>query len=212
MDLSDYELEFATRVLCDVPIPRKLDLAYLFAQTADNASSVFATGAQLRRANPSLEIAICGSDNTHHGYPGLHDWHARLLLEPYSVPLQKIVSIPHLPAPNTLAEAENLVRYAKKHCVTSVAIVAPPFHQPRACLTTITIAKEEYPELQVYNAVGVTLPWGEVALHSQGILSGKRSELIREEWDRIRKYQHSGDRCLCSIKVALDYLNARDTR
>ncbi|MEK6807618.1 MAG: hypothetical protein AABX75_01170, partial [Nanoarchaeota archaeon] len=198
MGLRELELAFATRVLCDVRAPR-LDLAYLFAQTSDNERSVFAAGAHLYGHNPGLNIGLCGSENTNHGYPGLGAWRDKLFSQPYEINAQCIIPIPHPNAPNTLSEAETLVNYAKENGMTHLGIVAPPFHLPRAFITIVTVVRDEYPKLKIYSVVGTTLPWDEVVRHSQGVTTGKRSELISGEWERIRKYQKEGDRLLCSV-------------
>jgi len=63
--------ELLTRILCDVTLPRKTDLIYLYGQTSDNEDSVLnrgihALGQNLVREN---KIGICGLKESY-GYPG----------------------------------------------------------------------------------------------------------------------------------------------
>ena len=109
---------------------------------------------------------------------------------------------------NTLTEAEALVEYAKNYEFKSIIVTAPPFHQLRSFMTTVGVAIREYPRLNVFSLPGVTQPWNEQVIHSQGVLTAERWQLIQSELKRIEKYTLKGD--LASIDVVLDYLNVRD--
>ena len=73
----------------------------------------------------------------------------------------------------------------------------------------VSIALEEYPELLLYSSPGPALPWQEKVVHSQGTLTGTRSEIIHSELERIERYQKKGD--LAQTEAILAYLDRRDT-
>jgi hypothetical protein len=75
-------------------------------------------------------------------------------------------------------------------------------------MTTVSVALREFPELRVYNRVGMALPWHETVFHSQGTLACTRSDLIHRELERIERYQAKGD--LASTAEVFDYLTQRD--
>jgi hypothetical protein len=89
-----------------------------------------------------------------------------------------------------------------------VFVVAAPFHQLRAFITTASVVLREFPELRVYNQVGTALPWGETVYHSQGTLQCTRGELIQSEMARIERYRRKGD--LVSAEEISRYLHWRD--
>ena len=108
---------------------------------------------------------------------------------------------------NTRTESEAAIDLFKQKQVSSVYVVAPPFHQLRALMTFVTVALQEYPEVQIYSYPGKPLPWDETVPHSQGTTIDSRSNLIHVELERIRKYQRKGD--LGSPRSVLDYLKSR---
>ena len=199
--------ELLIRVLCDIEPAEPVDAAYLFAQTADNQQSVFDTGLALAAAGQADRILIADS-GVMSGYPGFQAWRQELLAS--GLPEKKLAGTPTsaFATLHTLIEATALVQYARMHHVHKLLIVAPPFHQLRAFMTVVTVARRELPELRVYNRVGGSLPWQEVVVHSQGTLQCQRRELIQSELDRIDRYQQKGD--LAPKDEILNYLNWRD--
>jgi hypothetical protein len=111
---------------------------------------------------------------------------------------------------NTLIEANAMIRCAKHNQYTDIYVIASPFHQLRAFMTSVTAAQKFYPEINIYSHNGHPLPWQDRVAHSQGETSGLRRDLIGGEFDRIRKYQQKGD--LASDTDVLCYLNKRDDR
>ena len=76
-------------------------------------------------------------------------------------------------------------------------------------MTAVTVALREYPELLIYSYPGIAMSWQEEVIHSQGTLKAKRRDLIKEELERIEKYQGKGD--LTTPEQVLGYLNKRET-
>ncbi|MEW5957539.1 MAG: YdcF family protein [Chloroflexota bacterium] len=200
-------IELLIRTLCD-PLPEfPVDAAYLFAQTADNQAAVFSAGLELIRQQQARQLLFTGSAACP-GYPGFEAWQQELVKRGLSRAVISGVPNDSFPLLHTLIEATALVRYAHQRRLTSLVVVASPFQQLRAFMTTISVVLREYPELQVYNRVGAALPWHETVIHSQGTLECQRHALIQSELDRIERYHAQGD--LASTEQVLRYLNRRD--
>lgn len=204
--MSGALLELAVRVLCDTE-PLELPRAtYLYAQTIDNESSVFAAARALARRKPGPALLIPFSP-ARDGYPGYPAW--RSALESLGIPSEQIVPVPaeDFENLNTRTEAIALVRYLKAENIRSVFITASPLHQIRAVATVISVALDELPELAIFSFPGPALPWTETAVHSQGIVRDTRSRLIASELERIERYQAKGD--LKPTNELLEYLDRR---
>jgi hypothetical protein len=199
--------ELLVRVLCDVDVAEPVPAAYLFAQTADNQQSVFETGLTLSRKNSVDKLLIPDSEPMS-GYPGFLAWQQQLLAA--GLPAEKVAGIPtsSFSTLHTLIEAKTLVNHARTCGINRLFIIAPPFHQLRAFITTVSVLLQDFSELRVYNRVGKSLPWNETVVHSQGTLQCQRSELIQSELDRIERYRQKGD--LAPEKEILNYLKWRD--
>ena len=100
--------------------------------------------------------------------------------------------------------------------VSALLLVAPPFHLPRALLTTLSALKRlrgvpSAPRLHVYSVAGDRSGgawWGEAAARSQGAVGRTRTELVSGELDRLLSYAAKGD--LISPTEALQILDERD--
>ncbi len=196
---TEYEvIELTMRVLCDVRASTCADVAYLFSETDDNAPSIFATGARLMKEAVTSRIAILGRESLPGQgslpcYAGHVAWQEELIkrgIEPFVIleiqpPLEVLA--------HTQTEAIALVQHAKDAGWKAIYIVASPFHLLRAMVDTITIVLRNCPNLKVYAVVGTTQSWVEEALHSQGVVRGRRYELIGGELDRIDCYYRKGD-------------------
>ena len=197
--------ELLHRIFCD-PLPDVCETAYIFGQTPDNEASVFQRVQWLVEQGKTLAVWIPGTEAMS-GYPGRKAWCDRIATH---VSPQLVKPVPTEPTDslNTLIEAQATVRFAKAQGVKSLLVVAVPFHQQRAVMTTISVALAEYPTLRVYSAPGMPIDWQATVVHSQGTLQGKRYELIYGEQERIDKYGKKGD--LASRGTVLNYLRQRD--
>jgi hypothetical protein len=201
-------IELLIRVLCDIVPGVQADGAYLFAQTVDNQQSVFEEGVDLIKQCRAKRLLIPDSA-PRCGYPGFRAWHQALLgpglreADVIGVPTASFSTL------NTLVEAEALVRYAKRKAIARVFVVAAPFQQLRAFVTTVSVVLREFPELRIYNRAGAALAWDETVVHSQGTLRCKRGELIQSELERIERYRGKGD--LVSEEEVFSYLRWRDS-
>src|SRR5258708_1286070 len=197
--------ELVTRVLCDTAAPARLaDAAYLFGETADNESSGLAAALLAGKLGRAKRIALCGEKGSH-GYPGFDNWKKKLVQ--LGITAASIVGIPisHAFPPSTHAEAWGLAQHAKKNKWKNIYVVAPPMHQLRAFVTTVTAFTREGAPTRIFNFVGLPQRWEEHIIHSQGIQEGTRSELLGEELKKIEKYYRKGD--LISGEEVLKYLN-----
>jgi len=195
------------RVMADDVPDQKPDAAYLVGETIDNASSVLLRGAQLWKQGLVPKIAI-QKGGEGFGYCGYEYSRRQLLLG--GVPANHIIPMPIL----SEFEEGKIVHMAMDLKWRRVYIVAPPFHQLRSFITAVTAADHAYPELKIYNYVGVPLSWKKPAIHSQGTFSGNRIELFLGEIQRIQTYQEASVKApltpLVSIERALAYLDQRD--
>ena len=205
------EVEFAElimRTYADEKPAFMADAVYCYGQERENTSSVAVRAVQLLNNGVTKGIAIPTYGNLEK-----YNWFytfVRDMLLTQGTPERKIVPIPH-PEEFSIAhshtEAIGLARFAKTMNWKIVLVTASPSHQLRAFIETITAVLREHPHLLVYSVVGTTLPWTRYALHSQGVIGGKRFEVIPSELKKILAYHLKGD--LCSAKEALDYLNQR---
>jgi hypothetical protein len=202
-------LELTIRTLCDVRAKTVADGVFLYSQTEDNQHSVLSAALAVIKDGLAEKILIVDSDSKS-GYPGFSVWEKELLTMgiPKSVisgvDLRKAISL------NTLIEAEAMIEHAKRNHYQVVYVIASPFHQLRAFMTSVTVALTRFPEVRIYSYGGSPLPWLDSAVHSQGKTAGPRKELIRGEIERIQKYQRKGD--LASEIDVLTYLDNRDKR
>jgi uncharacterized SAM-binding protein YcdF (DUF218 family) len=127
----------------------------------------------------------------------------------YGIADERIEDVPMEPTEilHTLIEARAVVRYAETNRYQRLIVVSAPFHQPRAFITTASVALREYPALKLYSVPGNAQPWDEVVTHSQGTLTGTRAGLIAQEAQRIETYTALGD--LASRDKLLEYLRVR---
>ncbi|MDD5110183.1 MAG: hypothetical protein PHI63_03130 [Patescibacteria group bacterium] len=204
-------LRLLTLVLCD-RLPRHPLPRYLVGETDDNRPAVLMRVCDAKlpewQINPP-PIAITGGQTT--GYSGTDSWIEAMVVG--GIKRNRICVVPMAEPLNTFTEMLALVRYAEQTAGwNALAIVAAPFHQLRAFLSVVGAMKRlgrlNPPTLWVYNVPGVALPWGEVALHSQGEVRDRRVGLIDAELERIRTYTAKGD--LPPAEEALSYLWLRD--
>ncbi len=202
-------LVLLTRVMADVS--RAADAAYLVGQTRDNAASVLCMGAELLRQDlvPMLAVQKGGGNSGYCGFNYCLDALRNLGVPPEAV---AAVEFPEeMGRANTLTEHISFARFAKQSGWGQILLVAPPFQQLRAFISAVTAASREHPALKIYNRVGWPLPWNQVATHSQGRLTERRTDLIIAEVERIGRYQRDGQPYpLVSTDAALEYLDRRD--
>lgn len=200
--------ELIIRALTDTKPTEPTDGLFLFGQTEDNQTSVFATAKLLIETNQVPRVMFLNTPPMS-GYPGFEAWHTQL--QQLGIPAGKLEGIPVPPGTNklhTLKEATAMVHHARSKGYRRIFVAASPFQQPRAFMAAVTAVHRFYPELHLYSQPGQPQPWSEEARHSQGEVEATRVELIAGEIERIHKYQGIGD--LNSIEQVLAYLNTRD--
>ncbi len=182
----------------------KLDCAYLFAETEDNQGSIFKSAAEIRGQEIAREFWVTDSENPI--WPGYTKWRNHL---GQIIGYANIKSIPlGTPNHNTLTESQALVKYAKENKQSRIYVVAPPFHQLRAFVTTASEAIKENNSLSIFSYIG-DLPiddeyWNTEVVHSQGVLKNTRAGLMGDELNRIKNYSN-----ILPPKLILDYIDKR---
>ncbi len=200
------------------PLPGEADVVYPFTETSDNQRSVLKKAAEILHAGRAKKIAVADG-NDQNGYPGSGPWVAELT-GVHNVAHNDIVLVEHKDRSklNTYHEFIEFVKFALTQNWKSVAIVAPPFHLPRAYITAVSAmlkcaadeGKDEKFWLKIYAQCGVAEPWNVCVHHSQGKISGTRQALLAGELNRLVKYHEKGD--LLKPTDVIYYLNWRDTR
>ena len=142
------------------------------------------------------------------GYPGFSSWTDELNKSGIQSDDIVGVELSRTNSLNTLIESEAIIKYAAQKKYRSLYVVSSPFHQLRAFMTLVTVALRYYPEILIFSYTGISLPWLEKVVHSQGTLSGTRKDIIKAEFERIEKYKQKGD--LSSEIEILEYLNKSD--
>ena len=199
--------ELIVRVLCDVRAETPADGAVLYSQTFENQNSVLHAAKNILQNQLARKILFVNSGPIS-GYPGFSTWKSALIK--LGIQSADIVGVALMKTPslNTLVESEALINYAVKQKLRSVYVVSSPFHQLRAFMTLVTVALRYYPDLQIFSYPGISLPWLDKTVHSQGTLTGTRKDIIQAEFERIEKYKQKGD-LLSEIEI-INYLNRRD--
>jgi hypothetical protein len=199
--------ELSIRVLCDIRAKITVDGAVLYSQTKDNQNSVILAAKNILYNKLAKKILFIKSGPIS-GYPGFSTWTSELNKlgiqsnDMVGVELMKTNSL------NTLIESQAFINYAVQKKYRSLYVVSSPFHQLRAFMTLVTVALRYYPEILIFSYTGISLPWLDKVVHSQGTLSGTRKDIIKAEFERIEKYKQKGD--LSSEIKIIEYLNKRD--
>ena len=204
--MSDH-VELLLKIFSDPWPAEPVEAAYLFSETLPNQESVFAAARELldRGRVRRLLISDCRAKS---GYIGVAAW--RDAMSAYGISLPCVDEVPMEPTEilHTLIEAQAVVRLAQARRYRHLIVVAAPFHQERAFVTTVSVTLREYPRLRVYSHPGAAQRWDEVVTHSQGTLRATRAELIAREQERIAAYTAQGD--LAERANILQYLRRRD--
>lgn len=205
VDESDSEATFLLRAVSDqLPRPEPNSRVALYGSilTSDNSNAVFDGLAEASRhfdGSSLLLVVNCSNGHLSKEIPGM--------VEPIyvvkSVKTREIRDkIELVPWPhhgiNTLNEMQVVVTHLHKHYPTirALVVVSAPFHLPRALLTTLQVVEQHHQSLLVFaHAPSLSNEnyWLRRVSHSQGALSGRRVDLIRDELTRIREYSAKGD-------------------
>eukprot|EP00392_Amoebophrya_sp_AT5.2_P000040 g40.t1 len=111
--------------------------------------------------------------------------------------------------------------------IRKLGIIAPTIHLLRAFMTTASVlltmrhdevvvvneAQEEnfnsaeFDDVQIFAIPGAVTDWNGYVVHSQGIASGSRTDILDGEFARIERYYEKGD--ILPPELILDYLRNR---
>lgn len=206
-------LKFTTVALADTP-PDKADAAYVFSETDDNKDSGLAKAAELYSAARVPTICCSGSGpyqpdpKVPEAFSGFEAWSTNLVA--MGVPHEHIRGVAISEAKwHTGVEAYEFVGIAEREGWRTLFVVAPAFHLTRCFGNVITFIKQRDLKIKVYAIPGVPLPWHENVLHSQGLVTAPRIQLVDGERERMfKRYGNKYD--LLPLKDMLDYLAWRD--
>ncbi|MEK7640475.1 MAG: hypothetical protein AAB389_00565 [Patescibacteria group bacterium] len=217
-------LELATRICTEENLSldalrkgRSYDAIYLVGQTEANEESVLRRCYQIIRDTCTEVRKICLVRSQFppekRKYPNFAvDW-KRWLSSRSSSALAvgfSIFDFPEGPVEHTGTEMMGLVSHSKKQDWKDVLLIAAPFHQLRSFLSAVAATRKlDYP-VRLWNLLGVSLPWGEQSVHSQGVQTGTRSDFIHAELEKVKVYSARGD--IATVEEGIEYLNWRDAQ
>lgn len=112
------------------------------------------------------------------------------------------------PGKNTRTESDGFLTLAKEKDWKKAAVLTQPHQILRAMLGLIKSMEELNYWIYAYPVVPSCTPWQEVVYGSQGAEKKLREEHIRDEYDRIGRYQEQG--YLASFESLFKYLKKRE--
>jgi hypothetical protein len=208
-EMEDFFL-LLPRIFSDYKDPARgpYKMAFIYSNTPDNEGSSFLRAIELVHTGQAETIGITEGERGR-GYEGFDHSVTRLreLGLKEETPLIKFDISGNI---NTGSEAQKLAEYARSVTGGDIAIIAPPFHIVRVCMTTVTALKRNNVSVRIYPVPGAPLSWREEATHSQGLLRKKRAELLGDELQRLEKYRAAEFGSMLSAKEVIEYLDWRD--
>lgn len=212
--LSDLEVFKATlMVLSDSPT-KPVDTLFFHGRSYRDDDGLFEIAGNMYQKKSIGTVTIANNEGERYGSeipfesnPGKTEYRKRLLGQ--GVLAQDIVC-PSRGAYNTIEESRTFIELAKLRGWRDAVILTQPHQALRAMLGTINVMKTEGYQMYVAVVVPRRTDWGKVVRGSQGIESKSRAEHIKDELDRIRRYQEKGD--LSSFSELYEYLRIRDSR
>lgn len=215
-DLEDF-FRLLPRIYADHRDPKRgpFRMAYLYANTLSNEDSMFLRAIELAEAG-MIELLGISEGELGHGYEGFDHSVERLRQLGWdgTIPIVKIDVGGNV---NTGAEARKLAQYTKNASFVrswkgdGLAVIAPAFHLPRVFMTTVSALHHAELKLRVYPVAGMSLPWMEEAVHSQGTLKATRAKLLDGELQRLEKYRAPEYGGMLPPSEVLKYLDWRDS-
>ena len=204
------------RVMADEEPEAPNAYVYAFHELDDNLPSLVEGVGRLRNASHNaLNVLVTNVSNADLACP-IEGWSGAEKLVPLlearldeDEDCVQLVPFPFTDMCHTLNEAKAVVDYCDARGVRDLIICAPPFHLPRAVMTTISVAIRELPHLRIWAASGPAQSWNEAAAHSQGKIFDSRAAFIDGELERIERYTSAGD--IAPASAILAYLATRGT-
>lgn len=132
----------------------------------------------------------------------------RILQEEQLIPIQSI-PVPEMSAFHTRKENDAFLELSMRNNWTRGTILAQPHRLLRATLGMLQAMERSRYMMAIYTTAPNSTPWQEMAYGNQSIKLQPRFYNIKEELDRVYRYQASDE--LASLDQLIDYLEARDT-
>ena len=181
--------------ICFTQKPEKSDAIFIHAREGEESVG---KAAELYGDGYAPLIAVNGLGE-YKDYAGRDRWLS--ILREKGIPERSLLAIK--PSTNTKLEAEAVVAVTKERGWSTIIVVAQPYHIVRSWLTFIDQAGKQKYALKVIMQYPVFFDWHQSVLGSQAELKAPRWQIIREEAQRINRYEHSEE--LASIEDALRY-------
>ncbi|OFZ54171.1 MAG: hypothetical protein A3D92_03660, partial [Bacteroidetes bacterium RIFCSPHIGHO2_02_FULL_44_7] len=153
------------------------------------------------------KIGVCADGGEVYG--GQKNWAEELKREGiWEERIFPIQSANDLFPPSTSAEAAGVIRSAKEKGLKDVIVVAAPFHQLRAFITTVSVTINMKADIRVWSHTGAPEDWDEVGVHTQSTPPMTRKEQLKSELEKLQRYHEEGS--IVPPEEIEKYLNKRD--
>ena len=187
------------------------DALYPVAETRDNQALALARCSELYEKDSTIAITDGDEEHGYCGFSFSKDYLMRRGVDTHDI--VRITSEEIAEHFNTLTEVEAVIRHAKAAQWRILFVVGAVFHHLRAYITFVSVALREYPNILLISAPGYSGDWDERVLHSQGVVSGTRMELLMGELDRLADYyadSYATTRHLAPPDAILAYMDRRN--
>lgn len=206
--------------LSDTP-PEPIDAVFFFGRSFFDAGKqdLFKVATDLIDQQRAKHILIVDSEGERIGEttprvsnPGKSLWTDRLVR--LGADRDSILYSPHPTPPergfNTKTEGEAFLQLSANHGFKTAVALTHPHQITRAMLGLVKVIDQKRLEIGVWCVTPPTTDWNKRVKGSQGMEKKPRREHIKEETDRIFRYQDTGD--IATFDELFAYLARRDSQ
>lgn len=209
----DAQLYQATVMLLSGEPRQPVDVLFFHNRSFGDYTGLFEIAEEMFRRERVRFIAVTNNEGERVGStvpfeanPG-KTWCINNLLT-QGIPIENI-SYPHAMAFHTRQENAAFLELSIQRSWTKGVILTQPHQLLRAMLGMVQAMEKTGYVMEIFTATPPSTPWQEEEVSgNQGLESKPRIDHIPDEWERVRKYQASGD--LATFEQLFDYLEARE--
>ena len=214
MGIETIELYQATVMLLSGQPRGEVDVLFLHNRSFGDYTGLFEMAQAMIRQDVVRFITVTnnegervGSTTPFEANPGI-SWCINQLIYGHHILPERILH-PDMKAFHTREENDAFLELADERGWLSGVILAQPHQLLRATLGMVRAMIETGYAMAIYTAAPPDTPWQEVVSGNQGLQVKPRADHIRDELERVLKYQATGE--LASFDDLYAYLEARDT-
>lgn len=199
----------STIMLLSDRLSARADALFFYSRSHGDDENLFELVSDLYKKKIVENVLVTDSDGRRvdgnvpgEAWPGKEDWMRRLS----EIGINKMQLSGE--AYHTKSETNAFLTTMKENNWKSAVIVAQPHQILRAMLTVVKSMSENNNWIRVYTMSPKSTSWSVEVFGSQGKKKMPRKYHINEEFDRIIRYQQSGD--LASFDELFSYLSKRE--